>query len=457
MSSFLQQDAIPSALSHIVMKMSNFKSTRTKLTPEASTSVSANGNLTIRFPSASIVDFSSFMLHGLYDATGATPHADHLETHINRITLSVGGQVITTVPSFNDVYKILCNATSSTQHQAQKNVMNNGGLGAIKIAKQNVTATAAVTTVATELAAQNEIPSVAQVATGNIITADFYRDLATWDGNGTATESNCVASWWAGIEDLGYVDMSLLSGVELEIQFAGNNVMAGDADNSWTLSAVYGSVNVISYPTWQQSLYTVLAGNPETGQGGELIWSFRKYTPYVFNKAGGNESLKFSLSSSCLNRVWYSQKNNAYNTLGPHVGTALNYFRYSDYTTIHTAQIADLQLTIDNTPFPNYPLQNKYGFANALASLGKQGDTQWDSVIDSTSDFRANKYFQCFNFQFLDGEHDSLMSGINTQGLSANMTLDLTSTCAANGVHLVICEHQSVMRVQGGRIVSIEN
>lgn len=456
MSSFLQQDAIPSSLSHIVMKMSNFKTTRTKLTPEASTTVAPNGNLTIRFPSASIVDFSSLMLHGKYTTTGTTPRAGHLENHINRVTLSCGGQVISTISSFNDVYQMLYNATASTQHQVQKNVMNNGALGPIRIAKQNLTATAAVTSVATELAAQDEAPSVNQVNTGNIVVSDFFRDLATWDGNGTARNANVVATWWGGIEDLKYVDMSLLSGCELEIQFAGNNVMSGNADNTWALSEVYASVNVISYPIWQQSLYQALAPNA-SGGGGELLWVYRKYTPYVFAKLGGNESLKFSLSSSALNRVWFSSKNTGYSTLGAYAGTALTYFKYSDYTTIHTAQISELQLTVDNTPYPNYPLQNKYGFANLLAQLGKQGDTQFDSVIDSISDFKANKYVQCFNFQFLDAEQDLILSGINTQGLSSNLTLEISGNTATGGVHIVVCEHQSIMRVQGGRVISIEN
>lgn len=461
----MQSDAIPSALSHVIQKMSNFKLTRSRLTPESTATVSAGGSLTIRFPSSGIVDFSSFMLHGLYTATGTTPTADHLETHISRMTLTCGGVVVTTCPTFNDVYKILYNATASTQHQRQKNVMNSGALGPITIAKQNLTATAAITTVATELAAQDEVPAVNQVNTGNVVQSDFFRNLILWNGSGgsgVAGTSNVVATWWAGMEDLGYVDMSLLSGVELELQMSSNAVMSGNADNTWALSSIYATVSTITYPTWSSALYNVLLGNPQTGQGGELLWKYRAYTPYTFAKIGGNgtsEQCKFSLSSSCLNRVWYSMKNAGYATLGASAGTVQNYFRYADNTTPLTAEIKDLQLSIDNQPYPNYRLENKYGFANALASLNKQGDTQFDSVCDSISDFKCNKYWQCFNFQFLASEHDSLMSGVNTQGLSSNLVLDLNyvGNVTTGGIHIVICEHQKILRVAGGRVISIES
>jgi len=452
MSGVVQDSAMPASLSSVIKKISNYKVNTAKLLPDSSSSVSAGGEIRLRLPSNSIIDFTGLMMHATNTIATATCTSPCLEAYISRLELRMGGENILSLNNYGDIFHILTNASMSTGHQETRKI-------ACPLGPRNEIELGVAALLSND--ADKEVAAAVLTTTDAALPCrrDVYQTLVTG-------AYDCVASTWLGVQDLGVLDMSLLPQTELVLTFAPNSILSSTT-STYALSNVFFTVPIINFPQWSSNLLSVIQPDPMSGMAGaELAVKFKNYTSYVFGKSATDTfSHKFAISTNSLDRIWFSNKN-AYTTRAAKaVGSAVPYYIFSD---TDTGVVQYLQLFVDEVAYSQYRRTNystnnstqgngsSIGFSENLRELKQHNNNQYDCVVESASEFSRTKWYSVFDFTARSGPDE--VSGMSTMCLSSNIHLDLSCTAAmtAVGNHFVFAETSQILYVGAGRNVRLE-
>lgn len=452
-------EGLPAVLSKVIKKTSGFRKINQRLQMDSSSTAGPNDVIRLNLPTSGILDTLGLMIHSDFTPTLTTAtacQAPDLEGLVMNYSLKCGSENVCSINQYNDVYHILCNATESTAHRRMKSATSNDNFGS----RQRLETVTYLT------GTGNNIPETTPTFTGNAalganlayILRDSYSELAT------ATSYSGVMTTFFGLQDFGYVDASLIPQLQVELVLGGANVLGltGAGSATYTLSNLFATIPIITLPAYSAGLFNLLTPDAN-GASQEYYYKFTRYIPISSAGAGATtDTLKFSVASSSLNRVWLTYKASAYATQA--VRTAGNPIPYFTYTDTANGQIKYLQLYIDDKQIPAYRLDyTKYGLSEVCRNMRVINNLQFDNLIDSCSStnnlsqYNRTKWFHCWSLCF-ESDPDCV-SGYNTMGASSQVRIDWESNgtpMTANGLFICIADTSAYFVVGAGRNIRVE-
>ena len=461
-----------------------------------------------------------------FTSTNGDVVSPDLESYVQRLSLSASGEEIFSISNYGDVWTVLKNASMTTQMQRCHHI-SGGELGAkSEFVNVRASLSDDDSTKETSASAVNTYLTRAQLGTvgGTTVTFVAATDIVTFsaattvkvgdtltidglgssvlavaadnlsctiDGLGGANIAvgtdnwhverpttlvkrdtyktfgneavNCSMTSFLSLSDLGWVDLSLLSQLSLEIQLAGNNVLCNVAapfDASYALTEIQFNMKTLQFPQWSQSLFAMVSPDPSTGVGGEVSFAYKRYQTFQFGKTqASSHDLKFSIATGSLDKLWLTAKQAAYATPAAYVpGNAVPYYTFSD---TDTGIIRYIQAFVAESPYPNYRIDNRFGYAEALLALEQHNNLAYDNLVESKAEFSRSKWSMPLVFEDLSAGSANQISGVNTLGMASNLRMSIENGdgaqfATANGAFYVIAEVSSILHVSAGRIMRLE-
>jgi hypothetical protein len=441
------------------------------LPPNGADSASPNGIVIFHLPASAIVDTKKVMLHLDATTSGATAGArlPPIQSLIQRVTVSIGGVQVSSGHSYHN---------------------------AMLAAKQAIM--------------KNRVDSVS----GH---RDFARDISPIDGTALTTTGNEVYTPGQRLFAVPlldhlelqpqYLDTSLVGTVEVSIQFADTSVLSsvagvtlpGNQDDAGTAlttnydldgaqNASYSVSNLrLSVPVvaFASSFYDEMIQSRLASQG-FIEYQFKN----VFaSQHSHNTSTRVSVSTQSLDRIWTAFRASAFATQGAPVpisgglralnegqsgaaSTAVNAlgadpgrpdlpngeeryvskaFNFEEPLTSGRAS-AMLQLQVNGVNMPQSACTSSEAYAITKANvLG--GSYHCEDKMTLVA-YRSNYYVQCLaRLNISDGEYERILSGLDTRGSSADITLTTSNTDTSD--LLIFLECSSTMRVGSGRAIEV--
>lgn len=437
------------------------------LPPNGSDSAQANSIVTFHLPASAIVDTKRVQLH--LDATTAGANAGArlppIAYLIQRVTVSIGG---VQVSSGHNYY----NAMMAARQSLMKNKIDS--VSGHKDYARDLTAS----TLAAITGTNNEVYAPGQ----RLFSVPILDHLELQPQ---------------------YLDTSLLGSVEITIQFADNSVLssvagtglpgkrvdagtvattnfdlAGNRAATFSVSNLRLSVPVIAFAG---SFYDEMIQSRMQSQG-FIEYGFKNIFAHESNHT---TSTRVSVSTQSLDRVWTAFRATTFATQGAPVAVAggkrsltnglvaaeaaevnklgndpgidllpnskeeyiPKAFCFAEPLTAgHASSMLQLQINGVNMPQSRVTAAEAYAITkqNMVGSLYHCEDAK------SLAAYRANYFVQCLaRLNISDGEYERLMSGLDTRGSSADITLTTSSMDASN--LLMFLECSSSMRVGNSR------
>jgi hypothetical protein len=441
------------------------------LPPNGADSASPNGIVIFHLPASAIVDTKRVMLHLDATTSGAAAGArlPPIQSLISRVTVSIGGVQVSSGHSYHN---------------------------AMMAAKQAIM--------------KNKIDSVS----GHL---HFARDITPVTNTAIATTGNEVYTAGQRLFSVPlldhlelqpqYLDTSLVGTVEVTIQFADTSVLSSvagvtlpgsrandasvvatnfDADGagnaSYAVSNLRLSVPVIAFAG---SFYDELIQSRLSSQG-FIEYQFKN----IFaSQHSHNTSTRVSVSTQSLDRVWTAFRATGFatqgapvpvtggkqalnkglaaaaatvvNTLGVDPGKSIfpngeeryvpKAFNFEEPLAAGKAS-AMLQLQINGVNMPQSAVTSSEAYAITKANV--LGGSYHCEDRMALSQYRDNFYVQCLaRLNMSDGEFERILSGLDTRGSSADITLTTSNTDTSD--LLIFLECSSTMRVGSGRAIEV--
>lgn len=290
------------------------------------------------------------------------------------------------------------------------------------------------------------------------------------------------------------VDTSVTGNLRLRITLTNpqvNVVGVGGNSTGFQLSQIYFTCDTCAI---NDGIYSQLQAQ-YLNQGGVFEMPYRNYFSFSSSVSSMSQTTKWSLASSCLNRVWGCFVNQTTfpisavgtvsspspgSSLDPVTGNCAYFSRLGNTqitygsganTTTQTNPLFNHQFQISSVYYPAYQVDPGFAYGNMLCSYGLAQDTLGGGHPNLKSLGAWNSSFwvaeQRFNFGDQDGT--SLLSGQDQKGTTAQAafitnggaitsTTTGTGAAAAPGANLtvlVFAEVTSVLRVAAGRQIEI--
>jgi uncharacterized protein YceK len=458
-------EGLPSVLSKVIKKTSGYRKINQRLQMDSSSTAGPNDIIRLNLPTSGILDTLGLMIHADFTSThdGTSVQAPDLEGLVMNYSLKCGSENVVSINQYNDVYHILCNATESTAHRRMKSAASNDNFG-IRPRLETITGTDSGNNPneTTAFFTGNLTSINANIGVSGNVPGYAFRDGYSNLVNGIAYPG--VMTTFFGLQDFGYVDSNLIPQLQVELVLGGSNVLSrtGGTTATYTLSNLFATIPIITLPAYSAGLFNLLTPDAN-GASQEYYYKFTRYIPV--SSAGASttaDTLKFSIASSSLNRIWLTYKASGYATQGARTpGNPIPYFTYTDTA---TGQIRFLQLYVDDKQIPAYRIAyDKYGYSEVLRNLRVINNLQYDNLIDSCSatnalsQYNRTKYFHCWSLCF-EGDPDCV-SGYNTMGASSQIRIDWETNgtqMAANGLFTCIADTSAYFVVGAGRQIRVE-
>ncbi len=470
-------EAVPEGLTRQIKKVSAYRKNVAKVQINTAAIANPTDTIEIQLPTKGIIDFNDLIFQATLalsvTGVGGTANLPEPEEFFRRVTLECDGATIVDIDYYNDIFCLYKNATCSTPHARMRSCYSNDAFGLkrrMDCVDFSATGGPAITTMSLYNAAPETRPRPADpsVATAGFALREVYEQLL----NGATPRLNaCV---FLGIQDLGYIDASVFPSMRLKLQLANNNILGLDGTAtaaSYSLSSMTLLVPQIILPAYTNSLLQLLAPD-QNGNSETLYYKFRRYLPYIFASNAANlNSLKFSLSTSSLDRVWLTLKGSTFATQAAVTpGDCINYFKMAgNDTNTANCQIQYITVNIDNEALDGGVRDDLTvnGFIRNLQELSVLNNTQYDNLVDSNSntaianntfirsEFKRYKWFYVKSLKY-EGDNTA-MSGYNCMGSLANIQIDVEFQAApgANLTFIVIAECSALLAVSAGRQVSV--
>ncbi len=472
---------IPDGLTKQIKKVSAYRKNVAKVQINTASTASATDTIEIQLPTKGIIDFTDLIFQATCTVTnaGQTTYMPEPEEFFRRVTLECDGATICDTDYYNDVFCMYKNATCSTSHARLRSCYSNDAFGYRRrldsVALADATnATPFLFRQISENTAVAPTAFVANPSTCGFANRDVYEPIVS----GSTNRLN--ATVFLGIQNLGYIDASIMPSMRLKLQLASNNILGSTTNNTavFALSQMTLLVPQLILPSYTNNLLQMLAPD-QNGNSETLYYKFKRYLPYIFSSSASNiNSLKLSLSSSSLDRIWLTMKQSGFATQTDVVpGDPINYFKYTcNDNTTPFSEIQYITITVDNEALDGGVKDDLRfnGYIRNLQELALLNNTQFDNLIDSNFNFKGtvananaaggvfarSEYKRCkwYYVKSLCYEGDNqALSGYNCMGSLANIQVDVEfdGAVAANLTFVVVAECSALLAVSAGRQVSL--
>ena len=474
-------ESIPEGLTRQIKKVSAYRKNVAKVQINTAATASATDTIEIQLPTKGIIDFTDLIFQATCTITnaGGTTYMPEPEEFFRRVTLECDGATICDTDYYNDVFCMYKNATCSTSHARLRSCYSNDAFG---YRRKLDSFTVSATTNGTNFDTYREISENTPVGPNNFVgnaTTTGYMSRDVYESIATGASNRLNATVFLGIQNLGYIDASIMPSMRLKLQLANNNILGATAGAaSFALTQMTLLVPQLVLPSYTNNLLQMLAPD-QNGNSETLYYKFKRYLPYIFASNPSNiNSLKFSLSSSSLDRIWLTMKGAGFSTQADVVpGDPINYFKYTANEILNNyAEIQYVTINVDNEALDGGVKDDlrQNGYIRNLQELALLNNTQFDNLIDSNFNFKGtaadaltaggiftrSEFKRCkwYYVKSLCYEGDSTaLSGYNCMGSLANIQVDIEFDAAVVGAltFVVVAECSALLAVSAGRTVSL--
>jgi hypothetical protein len=468
-------DFVPHNLRYIVNRMENFRFNNLKLQTESQTSASASSKIVVNLPSQGMINLDSLTMCGKIKAITHDVQLPQCGVAglVQRVDLSIGGQVVDSIQNYNQLYSMLKKWTCPTARNRQS------AIGC-------VTGARAAGTVANrggdEVAAPFSNGYAGVLSTAGNPTKVEYDNAMVEDKRylrncSLAAATNEVpfnySSWLGLLGKDTYLQLDTLpSPIQISITLDGTNcVRSTNVAASFELNSLYFKVQSVEFPLLSKTLYAMLSRNQP------VPISFTRWTNFQFsNAAGAVVNNRFSVATQCLSRVWVT--NNLTSNIAIAAQTAAQQDRGIDVGKfLSGSDLSNLwYCELDNRRQSQYDVDiNRDGYHWNLSQMGVQNDLDYENLITSagganavmtatgnvvaegTNNYVGSAWLMLFNFAFNhydnDG-HDSI-SGVNTMGLSSSLSVNARTGCNGACTTSYFVEQKAVCNILPNRQIEV--
>ncbi len=450
---------IPKNLAYMTSKISQYTRNRYKIESTSSSSAGAGSVITVNLPSGGgIIDLASFKW--VIGNASAVKSGSTTGTYYAKLPNNIQSLV-----SRVDVF---CNGVAINHAFSEYN----SGFQMLKLIRGT----------------QDRDQSVDKCVQNSALSEDLASD----------TGKRFVMCDWLGLiggeTSTRFLDTSLVGTIQVRITLAGNEVLvpaynsggvlsytsrdpadipATDngtvqgASLSYTLSDFYFTIDTVSLdPMYQMMLREQIARN------GMLEVNFLAY--YSFLKDGiasTSDTVNWSLSTQSLCKVYCAWRDKDYQ-LASHLATDLaplgavgrsyvsNYTRFQNFE-----KDTDFrgQMTLNSVSYPQYALTTPEACADCAYAIDRVGMNATGNLIGSLEAYKQALFVWPYRFDHPSGgcmsrgEDVGLMSGANTQGTNAAMTIRTSGHTATERSAYVLCQTQGTLMIGAGQAVSVRN
>jgi hypothetical protein len=250
----------PRNLSFLSKKLHGYSRNNFRISSLNATVASSSQIVSVDLPSNSLVDLSTLCMFftGSTTSTGGfSCFSRNIESVIERIEVEINGNIVSTGCSFlNHLYQILYDTQCGSDAKNRRSILQNG-------------------------------------ADGVIPSADV-KDV-----------QYCIQTFPGFIDSLspGVLDTSLVGNCRMRITLANSQCLISTAANTsanYTLSNIFFSVDVISI---DDGMFRQIH-DKFLSSGGVYEYHFNNYLSFTSTGSSLSQSVKFSLSTQSLNRLW---------------------------------------------------------------------------------------------------------------------------------------------------------
>jgi hypothetical protein len=430
----------PRNLSYFVRRLANYSKNTYRLQTLNTSTAGPSQIITVDLPNNALVDLSTLVWYGEASTSTSTNSCTlprNIETLIDRVEVEINGQLISPgCANYSHLFQIVADTTMGEDCTNRRGLLQNG---------LNVDAPSA-----------------------NASNVPFT--VCNWLG-------------FLGSAQPVVLDTNLLGNVRVRITLANTNVLVSSAatatGTSYSLANMFFSVDCLSI---DDGTYYAMH-DQFLSSGGVYEIPFNNFYSFAQSiTAGGDGSVKFSLSTNSLNHLWAtfayagatpqvadtpSVANSSGSTTG--AGTSLFFLRSS-------AGITGYQFNINNQYVPNYRPNANLAFQLLMNSYNLSQDTLGGINKNITSlDFWRRKYWvaSCA-LDHAVGSDERFVSGLNTLGNVAQGFFEYTGASltsafrthtgaggatgadtTANALALIFAQTTAILQVGAGRQISV--
>lgn len=406
------------SLSYALNRLNGFARSRIRLYPNNQTTARPGDIITLTLPNA-IVDLSTFAMH--FDVTtsaagGTNPGVSlpkHIECLLDSCSVECAGVTVQQAcPMQNEIFKIL----ADYQLQDKENLRS---------------------------ILQNSLP-IAPVA-NNL-------------QSGTFAITNFLGLLNPGTTRPPVLDGGLLPETRVYFRLAPDTVLSttgAPTSTSYTLGNIYFTCDVLDL----SDLYYDLCAQ-RLQNGGTISVPFQQMATFFGNTGGMNQSLKWSLSTNCLNMIIGTFIDSTFNDRAYDTTT-----RTSHYFTRNATGLQGSQHFINSVSYPSWLAVPPDVFVQTNTALGASVDTvsATDSgMIGGLGNGIANqlqvwlgKYFlHAVRFDWPDSMDERILDGLSSRG-SALQGIWNTQGTGTNVWPLLFALYTSELQIGAGRSINV--
>ncbi len=452
---------IPKNLAYMTSKISQYTRNRYKIEATSSSSAGAGSVITVNLPSGGgIIDLASFKW------------VINKATAVNSGTSPSGNTYYAKLPnniqSLISRVDVFCNGVAINQAFSEYN----SGFQMLKLIRGT----------------QDRDQSFDKCVQNSALSDDLASD----------TNKRFVMCDWLGLiggeTSTRFLDTSLVGTIQIRITLAGNEVLvparddagvisfttrgAGDTPNpdngtvigaslSYSVQDFYFTIDTVSLdPMYQMMLREQIARN------GMLEVNFLAY--YSFLKDGitaSADTMNWSLSTQSLQKVYCAWRSKDYQ-LASHLATDLaplgaigrSYVpNFNTFQNFEDGSDWRGQLTLNSVSYPQYALTSPEACADCAYAIDRVGMNATGNLIGSFKAYKEALFVWPFRFDHPSGgcmsrgEDVGLMSGANTQGTNAAMSIRTSGHTSTERSAYVLCQAQGTLMIGAGQAVSVRN
>jgi hypothetical protein len=402
----------PRNLSYFVRRLANYSKNTYRLQTLNTSTAGPSQIITVDLPNNALVDLSTLVWYFegyTGSATNSCTFPRNIETLIDRVEVEINGQLISPgCANYSHLFQVVADTTMGEDCTNRRGLLQNG---------LNVDAPSA------------NVGGSAAGAAINTASVGQPFTVCNWLG-------------FLGSAQPVVLDTNLLGNVRVRITLANTNVLVSSATAvtgaTYSLANMFFSVDCISIDDG-----TYYAMHDEfLGKGGVYEIPFNNFYSFAQSiTAGGDGSVKFSLSTNSLNHLWatfayagttpqVADTPSVANSTGSSSGAGTSRFFLRS-----SANITGYQFNINNQYVPNYRPNANLAFQLLMNSYNLSQDTLGGINKNiGNLDFWRRKYWvaSCALDHAVGGD-ERFVSGLNTLGNVAQGFFEYTGASLTNG------------------------
>jgi len=453
-------------LTYFLERLQGFSTNIFRLESQARTTASPNQIITFDLPSNSIVNLRSFKVFCNVQLTGDNARMPPINDFVERVEVSVGGIVLSQGSNFMNVLqeakKVLgvdyCDAVMGHPEYVRETSYVNGATFADPNPETYASSSDPRFCI-------EHLEGFLSSAEPKLLDTSLIPDLR-------------IRLYMAGVEIL-----SNPAGVVLT-NSAGtlaNSIGAdGTANATYTLSDLHAHIECIGLAdaTYDNMLSSMMSSQ------GFLEIPYKAYTSFTDTHTG---SSRFSVSTSCLDRIWVAWRLDGYDVrgglkrvaghkitggfvdptsgagttnrdigvptydIGGVLDTNKEKYRGKYFNFAQPVANWGQQIQLNGAFFPQYSAQSGDSFQITKNSL--HGNEKLKNM--SLDQYLNNYCVQVYRLNLVDSEYSRLLSGLDTRAVNLQGVLKTTGVIPANTNVSIFTEQTEVLRVGAGRAVEV--